>query len=200
MFELGQSLWRWVLTAEGLWVCEFDPLRILLQPHRPMAAHYRILVKRFSTDFDSCLERERKWWSFYLEIFKMECSDRIFLLVSNLYFQFNILSFSFKTCFSFTLLKFLDFFFVVWKSCFKHFIIFFTLVHRVLLKRFQKRRVSSPAPVTMASPSGDTAWWGPCERTRNLVETWNLKQSSRFGNCNCSYHFLLETTVTTVER
>lgn len=32
-----------------------------------------------------------------------------------------------------------------------------TLVQRVLLKTFQKRSVSSPAPVTMASPSGDTA-------------------------------------------
>lgn len=33
-----------------------------------------------------------------------------------------------------------------------------TLVERVLLKTFQKRRVSSPAPVTMASPSGDIAY------------------------------------------
>lgn len=32
-----------------------------------------------------------------------------------------------------------------------------TFVQRVLLKTFQKRSVSSPAPVTMASPSGDTA-------------------------------------------
>ena len=35
-----------------------------------------------------------------------------------------------------------------------------TLVQRVLLKTFQKRNVSSPAPVTMASPSGDTACGG----------------------------------------
>lgn len=34
---------------------------------------------------------------------------------------------------------------------------FDSLVQRVLLKTFQKRSVSSPAPVTMASPSGDTA-------------------------------------------
>ena len=34
----------------------------------------------------------------------------------------------------------------------------FTLVDLVLLKTFQKRRVSSPAPVTMASPSGDMAF------------------------------------------
>lgn len=33
----------------------------------------------------------------------------------------------------------------------------FTLVERVLLKTFQNLRVSSPAPVTMASPSGDMA-------------------------------------------
>lgn len=33
----------------------------------------------------------------------------------------------------------------------------FTLVERVLLKTFQNLRVSSPAPVTMASPSGDIA-------------------------------------------
>lgn len=32
-----------------------------------------------------------------------------------------------------------------------------TLCERALLKTFQNRRVSSPAPVTMASPSGDTA-------------------------------------------
>lgn len=32
-----------------------------------------------------------------------------------------------------------------------------TLVDLVLLKTFQKRSVSSPAPVTMASPSGDMA-------------------------------------------
>lgn len=30
-------------------------------------------------------------------------------------------------------------------------------VDRVLLNTFQKRRVSSPAPVTIASPSGDIA-------------------------------------------
>lgn len=35
---------------------------------------------------------------------------------------------------------------------------FSTFVDRVLLKRFQKRSVSSPAPVTMASPSGDIAF------------------------------------------
>lgn len=39
-----------------------------------------------------------------------------------------------------------------------------TLVQRVLLKTFQKRSVSSPAPVTMASPSGDTAW---LDKTKN---------------------------------
>ena len=33
----------------------------------------------------------------------------------------------------------------------------FTFVERVLLKTFQNLRVSSPAPVTMASPSGDMA-------------------------------------------
>lgn len=33
----------------------------------------------------------------------------------------------------------------------------FTFVERVLLKTFQNLRVSSPAPVTMASPSGDIA-------------------------------------------
>lgn len=33
-----------------------------------------------------------------------------------------------------------------------------TFVERVLLKTFQKRKVSSPAPVTMASPSGDIAY------------------------------------------
>lgn len=32
-----------------------------------------------------------------------------------------------------------------------------TLCERALLKTFQNRRVSSPAPVTIASPSGDTA-------------------------------------------
>lgn len=32
-----------------------------------------------------------------------------------------------------------------------------SFVERVLLKTFQKRKVSSPAPVTMASPSGDIA-------------------------------------------
>lgn len=32
-----------------------------------------------------------------------------------------------------------------------------SFVERVLLKTFQNRRVSSPAPVTMASPSGDMA-------------------------------------------
>lgn len=32
-----------------------------------------------------------------------------------------------------------------------------SFVDRVLLKTFQKRKVSSPAPVTMASPSGDIA-------------------------------------------
>lgn len=35
-----------------------------------------------------------------------------------------------------------------------------TLVQRVLLNTFQKRSVSSPAPVTIASPSGETAWNG----------------------------------------
>lgn len=33
-----------------------------------------------------------------------------------------------------------------------------TFVDRVLLNTFQKRRVSSPAPVTIASPSGDIAF------------------------------------------
>ena len=51
-----------------------------------------------------------------------------------------------------------------------------TLWERALLNTFQNLRVSSPAPVTMASPSGDTAcehhknkklkswkcWWGHC--------------------------------------
>lgn len=32
-----------------------------------------------------------------------------------------------------------------------------SFVERVLLKTFQNLRVSSPAPVTMASPSGDMA-------------------------------------------
>lgn len=36
----------------------------------------------------------------------------------------------------------------------------FTFVERVLLKTFQNLRVSSPAPVTMASPSGDIACRG----------------------------------------
>ena len=35
-----------------------------------------------------------------------------------------------------------------------------TFVERVLLKTFQNRSVSSPAPVTMASPSGDMAYRG----------------------------------------
>lgn len=34
----------------------------------------------------------------------------------------------------------------------------FTFVERVLLKTFQNLSVSSPAPVTMASPSGDMAY------------------------------------------
>ena len=33
-----------------------------------------------------------------------------------------------------------------------------TFVDLVLLNTFQKRSVSSPAPVTMDSPSGDIAW------------------------------------------
>lgn len=40
---------------------------------------------------------------------------------------------------------------VVPKKC------FLTFVDLVLLNTFQKRRVSSPAPVTIASPSGDMA-------------------------------------------
>lgn len=50
-----------------------------------------------------------------------------------------------------------------------------TFVQRVLLKTFQKRSVSSPAPVTMASPSGDTAWK---EKNRN----WS-KGETGFSMC-----------------
>ena len=45
-----------------------------------------------------------------------------------------------------------------------------TLVHRVLLKTFQNLSVSSPAPVTMASPSGDTAWQGEHANIRRQAE------------------------------
>lgn len=43
----------------------------------------------------------------------------------------------------------------------------FTFVERVLLKTFQNLSVSSPAPVTMASPSGDMAY-GRRERPLSL--------------------------------
>lgn len=48
-----------------------------------------------------------------------------------------------------------------------------TFVERVLLKTFQNRRVSSPAPVTMASPSGDMAYRGD---KRDLV-VFQLQQA-----------------------
>lgn len=83
------------------------------EPVLSLAAHYRILVKRFSTDFDSCGQAGRVV--------------------------------TFEPCFRLCLNA-------------KHWQVYPTLVQRVLLKTFQKRSVSSPAPVTMASPSGETAW------------------------------------------
>lgn len=47
-----------------------------------------------------------------------------------------------------------------------------TFVERVLLKTFQNRRVSSPAPVTMASPSGDMAY----TRDRRALAIFQLQQ------------------------
>lgn len=81
------------------------------EPVLSRAAHYRILVNRFSTDFDSCGQ-----------------TGRVVTLESRFAGMPNDRQ--------------------------GH----PTLVQRVLLKTFQKRSVSSPAPVTMASPSGDTAW------------------------------------------
>lgn len=49
-----------------------------------------------------------------------------------------------------------------------------TFVERVLLKTFQNRRVSSPAPVTMASPSGDMA----CRRDRRGLAIFQLQQAA----------------------
>lgn len=47
----------------------------------------------------------------------------------------------------------------------------FTFVERVLLKTFQNLSVSSPAPVTMASPSGDMA----CGRRQTLPHPFVLQ-------------------------
>lgn len=49
-----------------------------------------------------------------------------------------------------------------------------TFVERVLLKTFQNRRVSSPAPVTMASPSGDMAY----RRDRRALAIFQLQQAA----------------------
>ncbi len=40
-----------------------------------------------------------------------------------------------------------------------------------LLKTFQNRRVSSPAPVTIDSPSGDIDW-----KMNGVIKTWNQPQ------------------------
>lgn len=47
-----------------------------------------------------------------------------------------------------------------------------TFVERVLLKTFQNRRVSSPAPVTMASPSGDMAYTHTHTRSDSSLVTF----------------------------
>lgn len=57
-----------------------------------------------------------------------------------------------------------------------------TLVQRVLLKTFQKRSVSSPAPVTMASPSGDTAW-----EVKIRKHTFKMLWKHQWGNVT-SFH------------
>ena len=52
-----------------------------------------------------------------------------------------------------------------------------TFCERTLLNTFQKRSVSSPAPVTIASPSGDTA----CQQMNSTTDhaahkdTYNLE-------------------------
>lgn len=107
------------------------------EPVLSRAAHYRILVNRFSTDFDSCGQTGRVG-TFESRFARMPKDRRGRP----------------------------------------------TLVQRVLLKTFQKRSVSSPAPVTMASPSGDTAWAQKKEDRRCLSSRkWTSNKLRVYRKC-----------------